>query len=88
LRETGDRAVLVSGGDAVAEITPVSSTHTAGAERNQVPAMTALDEELLERTEPRVVYSKLTGLPVVMSRPGQRMVTSKEIYEELRNSFP
>src|SRR6266436_687512 len=33
---------------------------------------------------PRVSYSKGTGLPVVNPSPGQRMVTSEEIYEELR----
>jgi hypothetical protein len=37
---------------------------------------------------PRVSYSKGTGLPVVNARPGQRMVTSEEIYEELRGTFP
>jgi hypothetical protein len=37
---------------------------------------------------PRVSYSKRTGLPVVNGRPGQRMVTAEEIYEELRGTFP
>jgi hypothetical protein len=37
---------------------------------------------------PRVSCSKGTGLPVVNPRPGQRMVTSEEIYEELRRTFP
>ena len=37
---------------------------------------------------PRVSYSKGTGLPVVNPRPGQRMVTSEEIYQELRATFP
>ena len=37
---------------------------------------------------PRVSYSKGTGLPVVNGRPGQRIVTSEEIYEELRGSGP
>ena len=37
---------------------------------------------------PRVSYSKRTGLPVVNPRPGQRIVTSEEIYEELRGTFP
>jgi len=37
---------------------------------------------------PRVSYSKRTGLPVVNAMPGQRMVTSEEIYEELRGTFP
>lgn len=41
-----------------------------------------------ERTGPRVVYSPLTGLPVVTARPGARMVTAEEIYEELRGSWP
>jgi hypothetical protein len=41
-----------------------------------------------EYSGPRVGYSKGTGLPVVNARPGQRMVTSEEIYEELRGTFP
>jgi len=41
-----------------------------------------------ERTGPRVVYSTRTGLPVVTARPGARMVTAEEIYEELRGSGP
>ena len=41
-----------------------------------------------ESPVPRVSYSKRTGLPVVNGRPGQRMVTSEEIYEELRGTFP
>jgi hypothetical protein len=41
-----------------------------------------------EYSGPRVSYSKRTGLPVVNPRPGQRMVTSEEIYEELRGTFP
>ncbi|MFL6601647.1 MAG: hypothetical protein ACJ8R9_09970 [Steroidobacteraceae bacterium] len=41
-----------------------------------------------EYAGPRVSYSKGTGLPVVNARPGQRMVTSEEIYEELRGTFP
>ena len=41
-----------------------------------------------ESPMPRVSYSKRTGLPVVNATPGQRMVTSEEIYEELRRTFP
>ena len=41
-----------------------------------------------ERTRPRVIYSPRTGLPVVTARPGARMVTAEEIYEELRGSGP
>jgi len=37
---------------------------------------------------PRVSYNRDIGLPVVNGRPGQRMVTSEEIYEELRRDFP
>jgi hypothetical protein len=37
---------------------------------------------------PRVGCNKDTGLPVVNGRPGQRFVTSEEIYEELRRDFP
>jgi|KBSSwiStaDraftv2_1062776.scaffolds.fasta_scaffold00120_24 hypothetical protein len=42
----------------------------------------------LERTGPREVYSPRTGWPVVTARPGARMVTAEEIYEELRGSGP
>jgi hypothetical protein len=42
----------------------------------------------LERTGPRVIYSPRTGLPVVTARPGARMITAEEIYEELRGSGP
>jgi hypothetical protein len=42
----------------------------------------------VERTGPRVIYSPRTGLPVVTARPGARMVTAEEIYEELRGSGP
>jgi hypothetical protein len=42
----------------------------------------------LERKGPRVVYNPRTGLPVVTARPGARMVTAEEIYEELRGSGP
>ena len=37
---------------------------------------------------PRVSYNNDTGLPVVNGRPGQRFVTSEEIYEELGRDFP
>ncbi len=37
---------------------------------------------------PRVSCDKDTGLPVVNGRPGQRFVTSEEIYEELQRDFP
>ena len=39
-------------------------------------------------TGPRVSYCKGTGIPVVNGRPGQRFVTSEEIYEELGKTFP
>jgi hypothetical protein len=41
-----------------------------------------------EYNGPRLCYSKYSNAPVVNGRPGHRMVTSEEIYEELRNSFP
>ena len=34
----------------------------------------------------RVVESPVTGLPVVMAKPGERKITSEEIYELWRNS--
>jgi hypothetical protein len=89
LRECGNCAVLVDTAGPLAEITPVLQSDAAGTDDGTPSSGTALsDEKPPERTEPRVGYSKLTGLPVITARPGERMVTSEEIYEELRGSFP
>jgi hypothetical protein len=88
LREFGDRAVLVDAAGPLAEITPVVRSDGIEADQTRSAGTAASDGKLPERTGPRVVYSKLTGLPVVTARPGERMVTSEEIYEELRGSFP
>jgi len=42
----------------------------------------------LEHTGPRVIRSPRTGFSVVAARPGARMITAEEIYEELRGSGP
>jgi antitoxin (DNA-binding transcriptional repressor) of toxin-antitoxin stability system len=88
LHASGKRAVLMSGNEPIVEITPVSRSETSDADLPQSSGTAAPNEEPGDQTGPRVVYCSLTGLPVVMGRPGQRMVTSEEIYEELRNSFP
>jgi hypothetical protein len=54
----------------------------------EMGAQTCAEGTPEEYSGPRVSYSKRTGLPVVNPRPGQRMVTSEEIYEELRGTFP
>jgi hypothetical protein len=54
----------------------------------EVSAQDCASSPAQEPSDPRVSYSKRTGLPVVNARPGQRMVTSEEIYEELRGTFP
>ena len=54
----------------------------------EVGAQACVEGTPQEHAGPRVSYSKRTGLPVVNGRPGQRMVTSEEIYEELRGTFP
>ena len=87
LEDCGGRVVLMGPGGPLAEI---SSVAQGGSRHLETPLAAAneADGEHRERTRPRVVYSKLTGLPVVTARPGQRKITSEEIYEELRNSFP
>jgi hypothetical protein len=82
LQRGGYSAVLVYGGEKLAEITPF-------------PLDTAADPGIVpegaetpgERTGPREVISELTGLPVVTARPGARKVTSEEIYAILKD-FP
>jgi hypothetical protein len=87
LRECGGRAVLMDEGRQLAEITSVESTSSNASENSTTEGANS-PEVPRERTGPRVVYSRLTGLPVVTARPGARKVTSEEIYEILRSSIP
>jgi hypothetical protein len=42
---------------------------------------------LLERTAPRIAYSKVTGYPYVTARPGAPSITNEEIRKMLED-FP
>jgi hypothetical protein len=88
LNKFGGRAMLVGATGPMAEITPIVQPDSTETDRRPPAGSRVSDQKRPERTGPRVVYSKLTGLPVVTARPGERMVTSEEIYEELRGSFP
>ena len=46
-----------------------------------------LTTPLLERSGPRIAYSKVTGYPYVTARPGVPKITSEEIWEMLED-FP
>ncbi len=76
LRERGDRVVLVDGGETIAEIIATKQPDGSTANRSN------------EWTGQRVVYSELTGLPVVTAQQARRKITSVEIYARLRNTFP
>ena len=89
LREFGGRIVLTGEGGPLAEITPVAQPNSiVTAAMQQQPSAAELDDEDMREWGPRVVISEISGFPVVAGRPGQRMVTSEEIYEELRGSGP
>ena len=88
LREDGGLVILTDGGLPLAEIIPLTRSTVARTEESQLLTATESEEQPDEDIGPRAVYSKRTGLPVVVARPGQRMVTSEEIYEELRGSGP
>ena len=89
LREFGGRIVLTGEGGRLAEITPIAQPNPiATAAMQQQPSAAELDDEDMQEWGPRVVISEISGFPVVAGRPGQRMVTSEEIYEELRGSGP
>jgi antitoxin (DNA-binding transcriptional repressor) of toxin-antitoxin stability system len=88
LREDGGLVILTDGGLPLAEIIPLTRSNVLRTEQMQSLSATESDEQPDEDIGPRTVYSKRTGLPVVVARPGQRMVTSEEIYEELRGSGP
>jgi hypothetical protein len=82
------RRLREDGGLPLAEIIPLTSANVARAEEPQLQSATESGDQPDEEVGPRAVYSKRTGLPVVVARPGQRMVTSEEVYEELRGSGP
>jgi antitoxin (DNA-binding transcriptional repressor) of toxin-antitoxin stability system len=88
LREDGGLVILTDGGLPLAEIIPLTRSNAARAEELQLQGGAESGCQPDEEVGPRAVYSKRTGLPVVVARPGQRMVTSEEIYEELRGSGP
>jgi antitoxin (DNA-binding transcriptional repressor) of toxin-antitoxin stability system len=88
LREDGGLVILTDGGRPLAEIIPLTRSNISRVEDLQLQSATESDDQPDEEVGPRAVYSKRTGLPVVVARPGQRMVTSEEIYEELRGSGP
>jgi antitoxin (DNA-binding transcriptional repressor) of toxin-antitoxin stability system len=88
LCEHGGLVILTDGGLPLAEIVPLMQSNLARSEEMQSPGATGSDGQPDEEIGPRAVYSKRTGLPVVVAKPGQRMVTSEEIYEELRGSGP
>jgi antitoxin (DNA-binding transcriptional repressor) of toxin-antitoxin stability system len=54
--------------------------------RGRAPGAPA--DALPEPGKPQVSFGKLTSVPGVNARWGQRMVTAEEIYEELRGAFP
>jgi hypothetical protein len=86
LRESGDCALLMDANVVVAEIRPIPLA-TVAADLGPLAEL-PWEDAAPGGTESRVVRSKLTGLSVVPRRPGERMVTSEEIYEMLRGSFP
>jgi|SRR5882724_6028332 len=57
-------------------------------DRKKAVALGCTEGSAQECPNPRVSYSKVTGLPVVNARPGARKITAEEIYEELRGSGP
>lgn len=92
LLDSGVRGVLLGPNGPVAEITPIDPSSVTGQRRRPPPVYvseeTVRPEYIRQPNGPRIVYSKLTGMPVVTARLGERMITSEEIYEELRGSFP
>jgi hypothetical protein len=80
------RAVLISQGFVLGEINFLSEPVKAEEFRYPVRPPDA-DETPMEPESDRVTYSKLTGLPVVRAKPGERKVSSEEIYA-LLDEFP
>ena len=72
----------------MAEIMPVAQINSAGDGALASTSATGTDEQSHESDPSRYILSEVTGLWVVAAKPGQRMVTSEEIYEELRGSGP
>jgi hypothetical protein len=77
LRSSRARAFLMSGDRVLAELSPFPRPDEDDVE----PPPVAVPEGWQ-----RVVESPVTGLPVVMAKPGERKITSEEIYELWRNS--
>ena len=88
LRERGGRVVLTDQGGPLAEITPVAQSDTAADDAMPANSATESAVEPQASDESRYVLSEVTGLWVVPAKPGQRMVTSEEIYEQLRGCGP
>jgi len=77
LRSSRTRAFLMYGDRVLAELSPFPRPDEDDVEPPPVPAPEGWQ---------RVVESPLTGLPVVMAKPGERKITSEEIYEIWRGS--
>lgn len=75
LRSRGARALLMSHDVVVAELSPFPKPE----ENEESEAQPATPEGWQ-----RVVRSPITGRSVVAARPGERMITSEEIYELIR----
>ena len=75
LRSRGARALLMSHDVVVAELSPFPKP-----EENEESDAQPVTPEGWQR----VVRSPLTGYPVVAARPGERKITSEEIYELIR----
>ncbi len=90
LRESGNCAVLTDADVAVAEIRPfpLVSNVASVSDKACFAEGSVGDGDNEGRTGPRVVFSKLTGLPVVTAWAGARNLTSEEICEWLRGAFP
>jgi hypothetical protein len=78
LRSSRTRAFLMCGDRVLAELSP----YPRPDEDDYVEPPPAPPPEGWQR----VVESPVTGLPVVMAKPGERKITSEEIYEFLRGS--
>ena len=76
LRSRGARALLMSHDVVVAELSPFPKPE----ENEESEAQPDVTPEGWQR----VVRSPLTGYPVVAARPGERKITSEEIYELIR----
>ena len=78
LRSSGARALLMRHDVVVAELSPFPKPEE-NEESEAQPEVTPDGWQ-------RVVRSPITGRSVVAARPGERMITSEEIYELIRGS--